>query len=330
MLQVGEFVFKRANTDDEFEQIHALNYRTFVGEIGQYADNGNDRLIDKFHHKNIYFIALQGRLVVGMVSVHGQPPFSIADRLPDPSILQRPDMRPLEVRLLAVDQERRNSVVIAGLVYTLYQYAQENGITHLFISGVQERLSLYEQLGFERIGPDVTSGNAVFVPMVCQVADIRGRKQRLFELWFRRLKKRNEAGAGEDRQGGEGREGPNEFEVKPNQSAASTRKTVCLLPGPVMIAPEVHEAFHQAPIYHRGDQFLDLFERVREKLTHLTHCRNVAILNGSATAAGRWRTRSSPRRWPPNRDCTACCSSTASSASGWRTRPRASGSRSRR
>src|SRR5207302_10200878 len=141
---------------------------------------------------NIYFIALSGRQVVGMVSVHGQPPFSIAERLSDPTILQNPDIHPLEVQLLAIDQERRNSVVLAGLVYVLYLHARDSGITHLFISGVEERLSIYEQLGFKPIGPSVTSGKAVFVPMMCDVADIKGKKQRLFELWFRRLGKRNE------------------------------------------------------------------------------------------------------------------------------------------
>jgi aspartate aminotransferase-like enzyme len=52
-----------------------------------------------------------------------------------------------------------------------------------------------------------------------------------------------------------------------------------------MIAPEVHEAFHRAPIYHRGNNFLDLFEDVRKKLANLTGCQNVAILNGSGTLA---------------------------------------------
>src|SRR5205085_12178474 len=104
----------------------------------------------------------------------------------------RDGTRSLEVRLLAIDQEKRNSIVLAGLVYVLYLHAEENGITHLFISGVQERLSLYEQLGFEAVAPPVNVGKAVFVPMVCPVDGIKGRKRRLFELWFRRLQKRNE------------------------------------------------------------------------------------------------------------------------------------------
>ena len=33
-------------------------------------------------------------------------------------------MRPLEVRLLAIDQDKRGTVVLAGLVYALWLYAQ--------------------------------------------------------------------------------------------------------------------------------------------------------------------------------------------------------------
>src|SRR5262249_57424397 len=103
-------------TGDESDGSDARTYGTFVGEIPQHADTGTGRLIDKFHHKNTYFIALEDKEVVGMVSVHGQPPFSIADRLPDPTVLERPGTRPLEVRLLAIKSEKRHSVVYSGLV----------------------------------------------------------------------------------------------------------------------------------------------------------------------------------------------------------------------
>src|ERR1700736_1526932 len=102
MLRVGSYVFKRAETTEEFEQIHCLNYRIFVDEIPQHPDPGTGRLIDKFHDKNAYFVALYHGGVVGMVSVHGQAPFSVADRLADLGILQAPGTRPLEVRLLAI------------------------------------------------------------------------------------------------------------------------------------------------------------------------------------------------------------------------------------
>src|SRR5262249_26987156 len=120
MLQVGRYVFKRADNQREFEQIHRLNYRTFVGEIPQHADNGAGILVDKFHSKNAYFVVHKDDRMVGMVSVHDQPPFSIADRLNDPSILTSNGTRPLEVRLLAIERSERCSLLFFGLVYTAY------------------------------------------------------------------------------------------------------------------------------------------------------------------------------------------------------------------
>ena len=81
MLQVGRYVFKCADTDAEFEQIHRLNYQTFVTEIPQHADTGAGLLVDKFHNKNAYFVVLKDNRVVGMVSGHDQAPFSVAERL---------------------------------------------------------------------------------------------------------------------------------------------------------------------------------------------------------------------------------------------------------
>src|SRR5262245_7270521 len=105
MLQVGQYVFKRAETSHEFDQIHRLNHRTFVQEIPQHADNGTGVLVDKFHNKNAYLIVLRDDRVVGMVSAHDEPPFSVSERLTDADILNRPGVRPLEVRLLAIEPD---------------------------------------------------------------------------------------------------------------------------------------------------------------------------------------------------------------------------------
>ena len=72
MLQIGRYLFKRAEAGEETEQVHRLNYRTFVHEIHQYPDNGDGYLVDKFHDKNVYFICCRGARVVGMISAHGQ------------------------------------------------------------------------------------------------------------------------------------------------------------------------------------------------------------------------------------------------------------------
>ncbi len=139
MLRVGRYFFKQAETADEIEQVHRLNYRTFVSEVQQYADDGAGRLVDKFHQKNTYFIAVRDGRVIGMISVHGEPPFSVTSRLPDPTILQRPGCRPLEVRLLAVDPGERNGPVAYGLMAVFYEFAAANGYTDVYISGVHDR-----------------------------------------------------------------------------------------------------------------------------------------------------------------------------------------------
>ena len=80
--------FKPAETADEIEQVHRLNHRIFAEEVGQHARTPDGRLIDKFHSRNRYFIATRGSELVGMVSAHDGPEFSIASRLKDVSCVE--------------------------------------------------------------------------------------------------------------------------------------------------------------------------------------------------------------------------------------------------
>jgi aspartate aminotransferase-like enzyme len=61
---------------------------------------------------------------------------------------------------------------------------------------------------------------------------------------------------------------------------------ICLLPGPVAIAPAVTAAFHEPLVYHRADEFIPLFERVRARLSEMTGgAKRVALFVGSGTLA---------------------------------------------
>jgi aspartate aminotransferase-like enzyme len=53
----------------------------------------------------------------------------------------------------------------------------------------------------------------------------------------------------------------------------------------VAIAPAVRAAFHGPLIYHRADEFLALFERVRSRLSDLVGGKKVAVQVGSGTLA---------------------------------------------
>jgi aspartate aminotransferase-like enzyme len=61
---------------------------------------------------------------------------------------------------------------------------------------------------------------------------------------------------------------------------------VCLLPGPVALAPGVTDAFHEPLVYHRAVEFVPLFERVRGRLVEMTGgTKQVALFVGSGTLA---------------------------------------------
>ena len=151
--RLDRYRFKRAETADEFEQVHRLNHAVFAVEVGQHEPDPAGRLVDKFHGKNTYYIALRRGEVGGMVAVHDRPPFSIADRLEDPGVLARLPGRPLEVRLLAVRPGVRHGVVLPGLLWQVHEHARRHGHSHLLISGVGPRVRLYQTAGVPRPRP---------------------------------------------------------------------------------------------------------------------------------------------------------------------------------
>jgi aspartate aminotransferase-like enzyme len=168
---------------------------------------------------------------------------------------------------LAIEPQERNSTLFFGLIWILYEHALRNSYTHLFISGVVDRLELYTRLGFEPLGPAVASGRASFMPMVLKVGQLPTRVERVKKLWESHLQK-----AGGRRRA-------------PESNHAEQAQEICLLPGPVTIAATVRAAFHEPPSYHRGPEFIRRFLRVRGQLSDMVGGKNVAILNGSGTLA---------------------------------------------
>jgi len=180
------YVFKLAETPEEFADIHRLLYRTFVLEIPRYDDPGTDHLVDKYHERNRYFVALRKGRVCGMTAVHDQPPFSVAAALDDPNVLPRLSPRLLEARILAVEPRERFGLVFAGLACSIHEYAQSSGYRSIVITGLAGRQGMYERLGFRPLGPPVLRGNAYFVPMALGLSSLPEKVKRGLERWNRR------------------------------------------------------------------------------------------------------------------------------------------------
>ena len=158
-------VFKVANTQDEFEAIHALNYRTFAEEIPQHAPNAELRLVDKFHAENTYLIALAGQQLAGMIVLRARRPFSLDAKLANLDAHLPAGRRWVEVRLLAVEKAWRGSDVFAGLMRLLEREVTARGIDAAVVSATTRQRKLYEHLGFEPFGPLVGREGAWYQPM---------------------------------------------------------------------------------------------------------------------------------------------------------------------
>ena len=248
-------VFKLATEDWEFEQIHRLNYRTFVEEIPQHQPAAHPRLVDKFHAENTYLICLSHQKLVGMLAVRGCRPFSLDQKLPQLDSFLPPGRTICEIRLLAIEKKfrgARGGQVLSGILALLWQLGVEKGYDLAIISGTTRQAKLYQHLGFVPFGPLVGSGDAQFQPMYVTLET--------FEVTAR------------------------EF-LRSSPARSFHPSAVNFMPGPVAVRREVRRAFEQAPESHRGNDFKNDFQAVKQILGDLVHARNVELFMGSGTLA---------------------------------------------
>ena len=245
-------VFKFAAEDWEFEQIHRLNYKTFVQEIPQHQASPTHRLVDKFHAQNTYLICLCGRRLAGMLAVRGNRPFSLDQKLENLDAHLPSGRNICEIRLLAIEKKFRGAQVLQGILALLWQHGIERGYDLAIISGTPRQFKLYQHLGFVPFGPVVGSGEAQFQPMYVTLET--------FETTAR------------------------EF-LRSSPSRAFQPSAVNFLPGPVTVRREVRRAFEQAPESHRSEAFVKDFQATRQILCELVHAEKVELFLGSGTLA---------------------------------------------
>lgn len=239
--------FKVASEDWEFEQIHQLNYRTFVEEIPQHQPSTTPRLVDKFHGENTYLVCLADNRLVGMIAARGRRPFSLDQKLPELDAYLPPGRRVCEIRLLSVEKDFRNGQVFRGLTTLMWQYGLEHGYDLAIISGTTRQQKLYRHLGFVPFGPVVGTGEATFQPMYLTLENFERKAE--------------------------------DFLREPMR----TRGPASFLPGPVAVHPRVRRAFESPPQSHRSDDFIQGFQKTRERLCQLVGARDVQLLLGSGT-----------------------------------------------
>lgn len=185
---MGKLVFKIADQPDEFEQIFRLNYRTFVEEIPQHEANPEKKLVDKFHSENTYIICIDRARLLGMLAVRDNRPFSLDLKLENLDSFLPPHQSICEIRLLAVEPDRRRTRIFAGLILQLAKYCDVHGYDLGIMSGTTHQLKLYRHLGFTAFGPLVGKEGALYQPMYLTLESYRRLREtvRIFTQPFLR------------------------------------------------------------------------------------------------------------------------------------------------
>jgi aspartate aminotransferase-like enzyme/GNAT superfamily N-acetyltransferase len=250
-------VFKVATEPWEFEEIHKLNYKTFVEEIPQHSPLPTQKLIDKFHQENNYIICTRGRTLIGMITVRGKRPFSLDQKLQNLDEYLPKDRRICEIRLLAVKPEARNGVIFKNLMEKTAEFCLGEGYDLAVISGTLRQLKLYKHIGFVPFGPVVGTADAPYQPMYLTLEAFRQTLSRF----------------------------GNETKFLFDKKEEEFKEPVNLLPGPVEMHPSVRDAIAGPAVSTRAKGFVDSFERVKSLLLKLSGAKNVEIFLGSGTLA---------------------------------------------
>ena len=245
----GRFIFKIASEPWEFEQIHALNYRTFVEEIPQHPANPERRLIDRFHGENTYFICLQRDRLIGMMAMRTNRPFSLDEKVENLDSYLPPGYTVCEMRLLAVEPEYRHTPVFTDLFRFAAEECIHRKLSLAVLSGTTLQLRLYTNLGFVPFARPVGKPGAMYQPMYFTL-------QSALNL-FKRLDP-----------------------PKPKKAGP-----VSFLPGPVAIGGKVRRAFSTRPLSHRSREFHQLMNETKTLLLGLTGAAHAELFLGSGTLA---------------------------------------------
>lgn len=238
--------FKLASEPWEFEQIHRLNYKTFVEEIPQHDSSEEKRLVDKFHDQNRYVICVEKPRVIGMLALRNERPFSLDEKLQDVNSHLPPHKSLCEVRLLAVEKGCRRGGVFQGLLRETANYCIDHGHDLLVISGTVRQIRLYHHMGFSPFGPLVGTPDAQYQPMFGVVSDLINNAV---------------------------------------HDAQSMNPIMYMLPGPVNPTKEVQRAFCEPPVSHRSRRFVEDIRETKQMLCDLVNADRVSILSGSGTLA---------------------------------------------
>lgn len=161
-------------SEQEFEKIHKLNHQIFASEIPQHKKREDEKLVDAFHQKNTYIVAMEGEELIGMVCYNAIRPFSLDKKMDNLDAYLLPHKKLLEVRLFAVKKDKRKQGVALAMLKQLIPSLISQGYDLGVISASLKELELYDNIGAVPFGSLVGTKEVPYQPLYFHINNLKG------------------------------------------------------------------------------------------------------------------------------------------------------------
>jgi histidinol-phosphate/aromatic aminotransferase/cobyric acid decarboxylase-like protein len=163
----------RLATSQDREKIYRLRHEVFAAELHQHHTNASGRLTDPLDEYNEYIVISQGAELLGSISI--TPPgrqYSLDKYLPRHELPFPFDSGLYEIRLMAVPQPHRRTLLSLALMYASFRWAEAHGGRRLIAIGRGEIRSMHLRVGLKPIGINVQAGEVTYGVLQATMQDI--------------------------------------------------------------------------------------------------------------------------------------------------------------
>lgn len=161
-------------SQQEFDKIHQLNHQIFADEIPQHEKKDDGKLVDSFHEKNTYVVALEGEELVGMVCYNAIRPFSLDKKMEHLDAYLPPHEKLVEIRLFAVKKDKRKQGIALAMLKQLIPSLISEGYDLGVISASLKELELYRNIGSVPFGSLVGTKEVPYQPLYFHINNLKG------------------------------------------------------------------------------------------------------------------------------------------------------------
>ncbi len=173
MPEQGPLTVKEAS-QDEFDKIHELNHQVFADEIPQHEKQQDGKLVDAYHERNTYIIALEGDELVGMVCYNPIRPFSLDKKMDNLDAYLPPHNKLVEIRLFAVKKDKRKQGIALAMLKKLIPALISQGFDLGVISASLQELELYNNIGAVQFAELVGTKEVPYQPLYFHINNLKG------------------------------------------------------------------------------------------------------------------------------------------------------------